>query len=60
LNWKRWLKETRLLFSPKILVAPFDSAVNSVIAGRAVNQKESQKIAPLTYSNALAFSREQY
>lgn len=35
-------------------------AVNSVIAGRSVNQRETQKITPLTYSNALAFSREAF
>lgn len=33
-------------------------AVNSVIAGRAVNQRETTKITPLTYSSALAFSRD--
>lgn len=48
------------MFSRKILVDYVDPAVNSVIAGRAVNQKESQKITPLTYSNALAFSRDQF
>lgn len=34
------------------------SAVNSVIAGRAVNQRDTGKITPLNYTTALAFSRE--
>lgn len=33
-------------------------AVNSVIAGRAVNQKETGRITPLNYNSALAFSRD--
>ena len=33
-------------------------AVNSVIAGRAVNQRETGKITPLNYSSALNFTRE--
>lgn len=33
-------------------------AVNSVIAGRAVNQRETNKITPLNYNSALAFTRE--
>ena len=33
-------------------------AVNSVIAGRAVNQRETNKITPLNYTSALNFTRE--
>jgi hypothetical protein len=33
-------------------------AVNKLVAGRSVNDKEKSKITPLTYKNALAFSRD--
>ena len=39
-----------------VLVLSQNIAVNKVIAGRNANGKESSKITPLTYKNALEFS----
>jgi hypothetical protein len=33
-------------------------AINKVVSGRSVNDKERSKITPLTYNNALTFTRE--
>jgi hypothetical protein len=41
-----------------IVVLGKNIAVNSVVAGRSVNGKESSKITPLTYNNALTFTRD--
>lgn len=46
------------VLSKNIGKSDLTAAVNSVIAGRAVNQRDTGKITPLNYTTALAFSRE--
>jgi hypothetical protein len=43
---------------PQLVLAK-NIAVNRVIAGRSCNEKDTSKISPLTYKNALNFTKEQ-
>lgn len=48
----------RMAVKDPVQVLSKNLAVNKVVSGRAVNEKEKSKITPLTYKSALSFSKD--
>ena len=48
----------RMAVKDPVQVLSKNLAVNKVVSGRAVNEKEKSKVTPLTYKSALSFSKD--